>query len=142
VQVDRRSFRWADDALAEEVINADVHGLIGFRLHRQIHPVQVAESWLDQVHVRPRTDLLAPGPGSLLPSGVVEAIQVNVWGNGVGDDAPLAARVIWAIDNRAQLAEMGARGRERAIEYYAAERNYPQLLDTLAEVVQKPVRTG
>jgi hypothetical protein len=34
---------------------------------------------------------------------------------------------------------MGARGRERAIEYYAAERNYPQLLDTLAEVVQKPV---
>ena len=37
---------------------------------------------------------------------------------------------------------MGARGRERAIEYYAAERNYPQLLDTLAEVVQKPVLAG
>ncbi len=48
--------------------------------------------------------------------------------------APLAERVSWAIDNRAQLPAMGARGRERAIEYYAAERNYPQLLDTLAEV--------
>jgi glycosyltransferase involved in cell wall biosynthesis len=56
-----------------------------------------------------------------------------------GSAAPLAERVSWAIDNRAQLPAMGERGRERAIEYYAAERNYPQLLDTLAEVVQKPV---
>jgi starch synthase len=59
-----------------------------------------------------------------------------------GSAAPLAERVSWAIDNRAQLPAMGARGRERAIEYYAAERNYPQLLDTLAEVVQKPVAVG
>jgi glycosyltransferase involved in cell wall biosynthesis len=59
-----------------------------------------------------------------------------------GSAAPLAERVSWAIDNRAQLPAMGARGRERAIEYYAAERNYPQLLDTLAEVVQKPVTVG
>jgi glycosyltransferase involved in cell wall biosynthesis len=59
-----------------------------------------------------------------------------------GSAAPLAERVSWAIDNRAQLPAMGARGRERAIEYYAAERNYPQLLDTLAEVVQKPVSVG
>jgi glycosyltransferase involved in cell wall biosynthesis len=59
-----------------------------------------------------------------------------------GSAAPLAERVSWAIDNRAQLPAMGARGRERAIEYYAAERNYPQLLDTLAEVVQKPVLMG
>ena len=51
-------------------------------------------------------------------------------------------RVSWAIDNRAQLPAMGERSRERAIEYYAAERNYPQLLDTLAEVVQKPVLAG
>jgi hypothetical protein len=34
---------------------------------------------------------------------------------------------------------MGERGRERAIAHYAAERNYPQLLDTLAEVVGKVV---
>ena len=56
--------------------------------------------------------------------------------------APLAERVNWTIDNRAQIPAMGACGRERAIEYYAAERNYPQLLDTLAEVVQKPVLAG
>jgi len=59
-----------------------------------------------------------------------------------GSAAPLAERVSWAIDNRAQLPAMGERGRERATEYYAAERNYPQLLDTLAEVVQKPVLAG
>jgi glycosyltransferase involved in cell wall biosynthesis len=59
-----------------------------------------------------------------------------------GSAAPLAERVSWAIDNRAQLPAMGERGRERAIAYYAAERNYPQLLDTLAEVVQKPVLVG
>jgi glycosyltransferase involved in cell wall biosynthesis len=59
-----------------------------------------------------------------------------------GSAAPLAERVSWAIDNRAQLPAMGERGRERAIAYYAAERNYPQLLDTLAEVVQKPVGVG
>jgi glycosyltransferase involved in cell wall biosynthesis len=59
-----------------------------------------------------------------------------------GSAAPLAERVSWAIDNRAQLPAMGERGRERAIAYYAAERNYPQLLDTLAEVVQKPVAVG
>jgi hypothetical protein len=59
-----------------------------------------------------------------------------------GSAAPLAERVSWAIDNRARLPAMGERGRERATVFYAAERNYPQLLDTLAEVVQKPVRAG
>jgi hypothetical protein len=34
------------------------------------------------------------------------------------------------------------RGRERAIAYDATERNYLQRLDTLAEVVQKPVLVG
>jgi hypothetical protein len=34
------------------------------------------------------------------------------------------------------------RGRERAIAYDAAERNYPQRLDTPTEVVQKPVLVG
>jgi len=38
-----------------------------------------------------------------------------------------------------QLLAMSERGRERATAYYAAARNYPQLLDILAEVVQKPV---
>jgi len=33
----------------------------------------------------------------------------------------------------------GERGRERATAYYAAERNYSQLLDILAEVVQRDV---
>ncbi len=75
---------------------------------------------------------------------IPEMVQDGVGGFLIeaGKAAPLAERVSWAIDNRAQLPEMGARGRERAIEYYAAERNYPQLLDTLAEVVQKPVLAG
>ena len=47
-------------------------------------------------------------------------------------EAPLADRVNWAIEHRAQLPAMGARARERATDRYAAERNYPQLLDTLA----------
>jgi hypothetical protein len=42
----------------------------------------------------------------------------------------------WALENRAQLPEMGERGRERAATHYAAETNYPQLLDTLAEVTR------
>ena len=36
----------------------------------------------------------------------------------------------------------GERGRERATACYAAERNYPQLLDTLAEVAQRDVGAG
>jgi glycosyltransferase involved in cell wall biosynthesis len=56
-----------------------------------------------------------------------------------GPEAHLVDRVSWALDNRAQLPAMGARGRERAIALYAAERNYPQLLDTLAEVAGKRV---
>lgn len=57
-------------------------------------------------------------------------------------EAPLADRMSWAIDNRAQLPAMGARGRERAETHYAAETNYPQLLDTLSEVARKPLVTG
>jgi glycosyltransferase involved in cell wall biosynthesis len=55
-------------------------------------------------------------------------------------EAPLADRVGWAIDNRAQLPAMGAAARERATDMYAAANNYPQLLDTLAEVAG--VRVG
>ncbi|MFN8665208.1 MAG: glycosyltransferase family 4 protein, partial [Thermomicrobiales bacterium] len=57
-------------------------------------------------------------------------------------EAPLADRMGWAIDNRAQLPEMGARSRERAETHYAAETNYPLLLDTLSEVARKPLMTG
>jgi glycosyltransferase involved in cell wall biosynthesis len=57
-------------------------------------------------------------------------------------EAPLADRMSWAIDNRAQLPAMGARGRERAETHYAAETNYPLLLDTLSEVARKPLVTG
>ncbi|MFN8594013.1 MAG: glycosyltransferase family 4 protein [Thermomicrobiales bacterium] len=49
-------------------------------------------------------------------------------------EGPLADRVGWAIDNRAELPAMGARARERATDLYAAASNYPRLLDTLAEV--------
>jgi hypothetical protein len=35
---------------------------------------------------------------------------------------------------------MGARGRARAETHYAAETNYPQLLDTLAEVTRSSSR--
>jgi hypothetical protein len=35
---------------------------------------------------------------------------------------------------------MGERGRERAVAHYAAETNYPRLLDTLAEVTRTPSR--
>jgi alpha-maltose-1-phosphate synthase len=59
-----------------------------------------------------------------------------------GCETTLADRVTWALANRAALPAMGERGRERAIELYAAERNYPQLLDTLAEVVGKPMGVG
>jgi glycosyltransferase involved in cell wall biosynthesis len=51
-----------------------------------------------------------------------------------GHEAHLADRVSWALDNRAELPAMGERARARASDRYAAERNYPQLLDTLAEV--------
>jgi glycosyltransferase involved in cell wall biosynthesis len=49
-------------------------------------------------------------------------------------EAPLVERMHWALENRSQLPAMGAAARERATVHYAAERNYPQLLDTLAEV--------
>ena len=49
-------------------------------------------------------------------------------------EAPLIERMYWALDNRAQLPAMGERARERASDLYAAASNYPQLLDTLAEV--------
>ena len=42
----------------------------------------------------------------------------------------------------AGAAAGGDRALEGATAYYAAKRNYPQLLDTLAEVVQKPVQAG
>ncbi len=57
-------------------------------------------------------------------------------------EAPLADRMSWAIDNRAQLPGMGARGRERAETHYAAETNYPLLLDTLSDMTRKPLITG
>jgi glycosyltransferase involved in cell wall biosynthesis len=53
-----------------------------------------------------------------------------------GLEAPLVDRMQWAIVNRARLPEMGACARERATGHYAAERNYPQLLDLLAEVAR------
>jgi glycosyltransferase involved in cell wall biosynthesis len=51
-------------------------------------------------------------------------------------DAPLVDRMGWALDNRAELPAMGARARERAEGHYAAETNYPQLLDVLAGVAR------
>ena len=42
-----------------------------------------------------------------------------------GNAAPLAERVSWAIDNRAQLPAMGERGRERAIELLRGRTQLP-----------------
>lgn len=53
-----------------------------------------------------------------------------------GHEGSLADRMSWALEHRAQLPAMGERGRERAAAHYAAETNYPQLLDTLAEVAR------
>jgi hypothetical protein len=47
-------------------------------------------------------------------------------------EAALVERMDWALANRAALPAMGARGRERAADHYAAERTYPELLDLLA----------
>ena len=57
-------------------------------------------------------------------------------------EAPLADRMNWALENRTQLPAMGERGRERAVTHYAAETNYPLLLDTLAEVARSPLTGG
>ncbi len=47
---------------------------------------------------------------------------------------PLVDRMDWALNNRAALPEMGARAKARAEDQYAAERNYPLLMDVLAGV--------
>ncbi len=52
-------------------------------------------------------------------------------------EAPLVERVDWAIANREALPAMGERARERAADHYAAERNYPYLLDVLAGMARR-----
>lgn len=59
-----------------------------------------------------------------------------------GHEGSLAERVSWALENRAQLPVMGERGRERAATHYAAETNYPLLLDALAEVARPRAGAG
>jgi glycosyltransferase involved in cell wall biosynthesis len=54
-----------------------------------------------------------------------------------GHEAPLVECMNWALEHRSQLPAMGAAARERACDRYAAERNYPQLLDTLAEMARR-----
>ena len=49
---------------------------------------------------------------------------------------PLAERIDWAAAHRGRLPEMGARARQRAEDGYAAEQNYPHLLDLLAAVAR------
>ena len=51
-------------------------------------------------------------------------------------EAPLADRLEWALAHRSHLPEMGARAQQRAAGSFAAERNYPQLLDLLAAVAR------
>jgi glycosyltransferase involved in cell wall biosynthesis len=48
--------------------------------------------------------------------------------------APLAERMAWAVAHRACLPEMGSRARQRATGSYAADQNYPRLLDLLSAV--------
>jgi glycosyltransferase involved in cell wall biosynthesis len=52
-------------------------------------------------------------------------------------EAPLVDRMGWALENRAALPAMGARAREHANGHYAAETNYPQLLDVLAGMARQ-----
>ncbi len=62
-----------------------------------------------------------------------------------GSRAQLADRLEWAIANRERLPEMGERGRQRAAAAYAAEKNYPYLIDLLYGVARAPrllPRTG
>ena len=54
-------------------------------------------------------------------------------------EAALIERMDWALSNRSELPGMGARGRERAADHYAAERTYPQLLDLLASYAGRRV---
>lgn len=52
-------------------------------------------------------------------------------------EGPLIERVDWALAHRAKLPAMGDRARQHATTSYAAERNYPELLDLLAEVARR-----
>ncbi|MCC6315981.1 MAG: glycosyltransferase family 4 protein [Thermomicrobiales bacterium] len=51
-------------------------------------------------------------------------------------ESALVERMRWAIGNRGELPAMGERARERAADRYAAERNYPQLLDLLSSMAR------
>ena len=55
-----------------------------------------------------------------------------------GSRAQLADRMEWALANPAQLPIMGERGRQRAAAAYAAEKNYPYLIDLLYGVARAP----
>jgi glycosyltransferase involved in cell wall biosynthesis len=55
-----------------------------------------------------------------------------------GSQAQLADRLEWALTNRAALPAMGERGRQRAAAAYAAEKNYPYLIDMLYGVARSP----
>ena len=62
-----------------------------------------------------------------------------------GSQAQLADRLEWALANREALPAMGERGRQRAAAAYAAEKNYPYLIDLLYGVARAPrllPRTG
>jgi glycosyltransferase involved in cell wall biosynthesis len=55
-----------------------------------------------------------------------------------GSQAQLADRLEWALANPAALSVMGERGRQRAAAAYAAEKNYPYLIDLLYGVARTP----
>ncbi len=55
-----------------------------------------------------------------------------------GSQAQLADRIEWALANRDALPAMGERGRQRAAAAYAAEKNYPYLIDVLYSVARTP----
>lgn len=57
------------------------------------------------------------------------------------NDVELADGLAWALANRDQLRAMGEAARSRASQHYAASRNYPRLLDLLAQLTTTDGRT-
>ena len=112
---------------------AELHGVMGLQLDRYVDPVQVAEPWLDQMRMRRETDLPAPGGESLLPSGVVEDIEVDVGGDRLGETAQRVERV------RLDQAEIAAA--EQQLLPFDHDLALP-LLDVEEQVVEEAARRG
>jgi alpha-maltose-1-phosphate synthase len=66
---------------------------------------------------------------------ITEMVQDGVDGFLVDgfEEQELVERIAWSLEHREQLPALGEEARRHAREHYSAERNYPKLLDLLAE---------